>query len=87
LLFNKPFTIILISLVTIKDRIYKDEIFYKVIKASYLELSFFIKGRFKNIINNTKFKEAIYLKYISIIYNIIRYNKPPYYLVVKAEIK
>jgi hypothetical protein len=87
LLFNRPFTIILISLVTIKNEIYKNEVFYKVIKASYLELSPFIKSRFKNTTNNIKFKEAIYLKYISVIYNIIRYNKPPYYLVVKAEIK
>jgi hypothetical protein len=87
LLFNRPFIIILISLVTIKDRIYKNKVFYKVIKASYLELSSFIKGRFKNTIDNTKFEKAIYLKYISIIYNIIHYNKPSYYLVVKAEIK
>jgi hypothetical protein len=77
LLFNRPFTIILISLVTIKDEIYKNRVSYKVIKASYLELSFPIKGRFKNTIDNMKFKGAIRLKYISIIYNIIYYNKPP----------
>ena len=77
MLLNRPFTIILISLVIIKNRIYKNKVFYKVIKAFYLELSPLIKGRFKNTINNTKFKEAIYLKYISIIYNIIHYNKPP----------
>jgi hypothetical protein len=77
LLFNRPFTIILISLVIIKDRIYKNKVFYKVIKAFYLELSPPIKNWFKNTINNTKFEKAIYLKYISIIYNIIRYNKPP----------
>jgi hypothetical protein len=76
LLLNRPFTIILISLVTIKDRIYENEVFYKVIKASYLELFPPTKSRFKNTIDNTKFKEAICLKYISIIYNIIRYNKP-----------
>ena len=76
MLLNRPFTIILISLVTIKDRIYKNEVFYKVIKASYLELFPSTKGRFKNTIDNTKFEGAIYLKYISIIYNIIRYNKP-----------
>ena len=76
MLLNRPFTIVLISLVTIKNRIYKNEVFYKIIKASYLELSSFIKGRFKNITDNTKFEEAIYLKYISTIYNIIRYNKP-----------
>jgi hypothetical protein len=76
LLLNRPFTIIPISLVTIKDRIYENRVFYKVIKASYLELSPFIKGRFKNTIDNTKFEEAIRLKYISAIYNIIRYNKP-----------
>ena len=76
MLLNRPFTIILISLITIKDRIYENRVFYKVIKASYLELSPFIKGRFKNITDNIKFKEAIYLEYISAIYNIIRYNKP-----------
>jgi hypothetical protein len=77
LLLNRPFTIILISLVTIKDEIYKNEVFYKVIKASYLELSPSIKGRFKNTIDNTKFEGAIRLKYISTIYDIIHYNKPP----------
>jgi hypothetical protein len=77
LLFNRPFTIIPISLVTIKDKIYENRISYKVIKASYLELSPPIKGRFKNTIDNTKFEEAIHLEYISIIYNIIRCNKPP----------
>ena len=77
MLLNRPFTIILISLVTIKDKIYENGVFYKVIKASYLELSPSIKSRFKNITDNTKFKEAIYLEYISIIYNIIHYNKPP----------
>ena len=76
MLFNRSFIIILINLVTIKNKIYKNKVFYKVIKAFYLELSSFIKSRFKNIINNTKFKKAIYLKYISIIYNIIYYNKP-----------
>jgi hypothetical protein len=77
LLFNRPFTIILINLVTIKNRIYKNRVSYKIIKASYLELSFPIKSRFKNTINNTKFEEAIRLEYISIIYNIIYYNKSP----------
>jgi hypothetical protein len=77
LLFNRPFTIILISLVIIKNEIYENEVFYKVIKASYLELSPPTKGQFKNTIDNTKFKGAIYLEYISVIYNIIRYNKPP----------
>ena len=76
MLFNRPFTIVLISLVTIKDRIYKNRVSYKVIKASYLELSPLTKSRFKNIADNIKFKEAIYLEYISTIYNIIRYNKP-----------
>jgi hypothetical protein len=76
LLLNRPFTIILISLVTIKNGIYKNGISYKAIKAFYLELSLSIKGRFKDTINNTKFEEAIRLKYISTIYNIIRYNKP-----------
>jgi hypothetical protein len=76
LLLNRPFTIISISLVTIKNEIYENKVSYKVIKASYLELSLLIKSRFKNIINNMKFKEAIYLEYISIIYNIIYYNKP-----------
>jgi hypothetical protein len=76
LLFNRPFTIILISLVTIKNKIYENKVFYKIIKAFYLKLSSIIKSRFKDIIDNTKFKEAIYLKYISIIYNIIYYNKP-----------
>jgi hypothetical protein len=87
LLLNRPFIIILISLVIIKDRIYENEVFYKVIKASYLELSPSIKGRFKNTIDNIKFKEAICLEYISAIYNIIHYNKPPYYPIVKAEIE
>jgi hypothetical protein len=77
LLFNRPFTIILISLVTIKNGIYKNGVSYKVIKASYLELSPPIKSRFKDTIDNTKFEEAIHLEYISIIYNIICYNKPP----------
>jgi hypothetical protein len=77
LLFNRPFTIVLISLVTIKDRIYENRVSYKVIKASYLELSSLTESRFKDIVNNTKFEEAIYLKYISMIYNIIHYNKPP----------
>jgi hypothetical protein len=77
LLLNRPFTIIPISLVTIKDRIYENGVSYKVIKASYLELSPSIKGRFKDIIDNTKFKKAIYLEYISTIYNMIYYNKPP----------
>jgi len=77
LLFNRSFTIVLISLVTIKDRIYENGIFYKVIKASYLELSPSIKGRFKNTINNTKFEGVIYLKYISTIYDMIYYNKSP----------
>jgi hypothetical protein len=31
-----------------------------------------------------KFKEAIYLEHISMIYNIIRYNKPSYYLVITS---
>ena len=75
MLFNRPFIIILISLVTIKNRIYENGVFYKIIKALYLELSSSIKGRFKDIIGNMKFKEAIYLEYISIIYNIIYYNK------------
>jgi hypothetical protein len=77
LLFNRPFTIILINLVTIKDRIYENGISYKVIKASYLELSPPIKGRFKDTIDNTKFEEVIRLEYISTIYNMIYYNKPP----------
>jgi hypothetical protein len=77
LLFNRPFTIILISLVTIKDRIYKNGVSYKVIKASYLELSPPIKGRFKDTTDNTKFERAICLEYINTIYNIICYNKPP----------
>ena len=76
MLLNRPFTIIPISLVTIKDRIYENGVFYKVIKASYLELSLSIKGRFKNTIDNTKFEEAIRLEYIGMIYNIIYYNKP-----------
>ena len=76
MLLNRPFAIILISLVTIKDKIYKNEVSYKIIKASYLELSFPIKSRFKNTIDNTKFEKAIYLEYISIIYNKIHYNKP-----------
>ena len=76
MLLNRPFAIIPISLVTIKDGIYKNRVSYKVIKASYLELSPPIKGRFKDTIDNTKFKEAIRLEYISIIYNIIRCNKP-----------
>jgi hypothetical protein len=75
--FNRPFTIIPINLVTIKDRIYKNRVSYKVIKAFYLEFSPSIKGRFKNTIDNTKFERAIRLEYISIIYNIIYYNKPP----------
>jgi hypothetical protein len=65
------------SLVTIKDRIYENGVSYKVIKASYLELSPPIEGRFKDTIDNTKFEGAIRLEYISIIYNMIRYNKPP----------
>ena len=76
MLFNRPFTIILISLVTIKDEIYKNRVFYKIIKAFYLELSPSIKGRFKDTADNTKFKGAIRLEYISAIYNIICYNKP-----------
>jgi hypothetical protein len=76
LLLNRPFAIIPISLVTIKDRIYENRVFYKIIKAFYLELSSSIKGRFKDTIDNIKFKGAIYLKYISTIYNIICYNKP-----------
>jgi hypothetical protein len=87
LLLNRPFIIILISLVTIKNKIYENRVSYKVIKASYLELFPPIKGRFKNTIDNTKFEGAIYLEYINAIYNIIYYNKPPYYLVIKAEIK
>ena len=77
MLLNRPFAIILISLVTIKDRIYENRVSYKVIKVSYLELSPPIKGRFKDTIDNTKFEEAIYLEYIGIIYNIIYCNKPP----------
>jgi hypothetical protein len=77
LLLNRPFTIIPINLVTIKDRIYENGVSYKVIKASYLELSPPIKGRFKDTIDNTKFEEAIRLKYIGVIYNMICYNKPP----------
>ena len=76
MLFNRPFIIIPISLVTIKNRIYKNRVSYKVIKASYLELSLSIKGRFKDTIDNTKFERAIHLEYINIIYNIICYNKP-----------
>ena len=77
MLLNRPFTIIPISLVTIKDKICENRVSYKVIKASYLELSPPTKGRFKDTIDNIKFEEVIYLKYISIIYNIICYNKPP----------
>ena len=76
MLFNRPFTIILISLVTIENGIYENGVSYKVIKASYLELSPPIKSRFKDTIDNTKFEGAICLEYISIIYNIIYYNKP-----------
>jgi hypothetical protein len=76
LLLNRPFTIIPISLVTIKDGIYENRVSYKVIKAFYLELSPFIEGRFKDTIDNTKFEEAIRLEYISTIYNMIYYNKP-----------
>jgi hypothetical protein len=65
------------SLVTIKDGIYKNRISYKVIKASYLELSSSIESRFKDITDNMKFKGAICLEYISIIYNMIYCNKPP----------
>ena len=65
------------NLVTIKDRIYENRVSYKVIKASYLELSPPIKGRFKDTIDNTKFEGAIRLEYIGIIYNMIYYNKPP----------
>ena len=77
MLLNRPFTIILISLVTIKNGIYKNGVSYKVIKASYLELFPPIKGRFKDTADNTKFEGAIRLEYISIIYNMICYNKPP----------
>ena len=77
MLLNRLFIIILINLITIKDRIYKNGVFYKVIKASYLELSPPIKGRFKDTIDNTKFEGAIRLEYIGIIYNMIYYNKPP----------
>jgi hypothetical protein len=77
LLLNRPFTIIPISLVTIKDRIYENGVSYKVIKAFYLELSPPVKGRFKDTIDNTKFEEAIRLEYISTIYNMIYCNKPP----------
>jgi hypothetical protein len=77
LLFNRPFTIIPINLVTIKNGIYENGVSYKVIKAFHLELSPLIKGRFKNTTDNIKFERAIYLKYISIIYNMIYYNKPP----------
>ena len=87
MLLNRPFAIIPINLITIKNRIYENGISYKVIKASYLELSPPIKGRFKDTIDNMKFKEAIRLEYISIIYNIIYYNKPLWYPVIKAEIK
>jgi hypothetical protein len=65
------------SLVTIKDGIYENGVSYKIIKASYLELSPPIKGQFKDTIDNTKFEGAIRLEYISIIYNMIYYNKPP----------
>jgi hypothetical protein len=65
------------NLVTIKNGIYKNGVSYKVIKASYLELFPPIKGRFKDIIDNTKFERAIRLEYISIIYNMIYYNKSP----------
>jgi hypothetical protein len=77
LLLNRPFTTIPISLVAIKDRIYENGVSYKVIKASYLELSPPIKGRFKDTTDNTKFEGAIRLKYIGIIYNMICCNKPP----------
>ena len=77
MLLNRPFTIIPISLVTIKDGIYENGVSYKVIKASYLELFPPIKGRFKDTIDNSKFERAIRLEYISIIYNMIYYNKPP----------
>jgi hypothetical protein len=60
-----------------KERIYENGVSYKVIKASYLELSLPVKGRFKDTIDNMKFEGAIRLEYISIIYNIIYYNKPP----------
>jgi hypothetical protein len=65
------------SLVTIKDRIYENGVFYKVIKASYLELSPSIKGRFKDTTDDTKFERAICLEYIGAIYNMIYCNKPP----------
>jgi hypothetical protein len=87
LLLNRPFTIIPISLVTIKDRICENGVSYKVIKASYLELSPPIKGQFKDTIDNTKFEGAIHLEHVSAIYDMICYNKPPQYLAVKAEIE
>jgi hypothetical protein len=77
LLFNRPFAIIPISLVVIKDGIYENGVSYKVIKAFHLELSPSIKGWFKDTVDNTKFEGAIRLEYISTIYNIIRCNKPP----------
>jgi hypothetical protein len=77
LLFNRPFAIIPINLVTIKDGIYENRVSYKVIKVSYLELSPPIEGRFKDTTDNTKFEGAIRLEYIGMIYNMIHYNKPP----------
>jgi hypothetical protein len=75
--FNRPFAIIPISLVTIENGIYENGVSYKVIKASYLELSPPIEGRFKDTTDDMKFEGAIRLEYIGAIYNMICCNKPP----------
>jgi hypothetical protein len=76
LLLNRPFTTIPINLVAVKDGIYENGVSYKVLKASHLELSPPIKGRFKDTTDDTKFERAIRLEYIGAIYNMIRCNKP-----------
>jgi hypothetical protein len=84
---NRPFAIIPMSLVTIENGMCENGVSYEVIKVSYLELSPPAEGRFKDTADDTKFEGAIRLEHVSAIYDMIYYDKPSQYPVVKAEIE
>jgi hypothetical protein len=84
---NRPFATIPMSLVAVEDGMCENGVSYEVIKASHLELSPPIEGRFKDTADDTKFEGAIRLEHVGAIYDMIRCDKPPQHPAVKAEIE
>jgi hypothetical protein len=75
------------SLVTIKDRESKVGVLLEELRISYLDFKPPLYRRFKGTKDNVKYPGTIRLEYISTIYDIVRGNKSPYYLVIKEEIE